>query len=115
VDRESHIASSPLPITSERARQRKTISQRSGKRRGGGPRRSPAADHIGFAAVVQFCSDQAEKAGYDFLASTIRRREDFGSEHELSARERINHVASNPYFACCIRYRWHRVCCDYFN
>jgi len=41
--------------------------------------------------------------------------EDFGSEYELSAQERINHVASNPYFAYCIRYRWHRVHCDYFN
>ena len=27
----------------------------------------------------------------------------------------INHVASHPYFACCIRYRWYRVYCDYFN
>jgi hypothetical protein len=34
-----------------------------------------AADHIRLAAAVPFCSDQAEKKGYGFLASTIRRRE----------------------------------------
>jgi hypothetical protein len=30
------------------------------------------ADHIRFAAAGQFCSDQADKTGYVFLASTIR-------------------------------------------
>ena len=29
----------------------------------------PPADHIRFAAAVQFCSDQAEKTGYDFWHS----------------------------------------------
>jgi hypothetical protein len=37
--------------------------------------RSATADHNKLTAAVQFCSDQAEKKGYDFLASTIRRRE----------------------------------------
>jgi len=43
-------------------------------------------------------------------------QEVFGSEYELiSLRKRINHVASNPYFACCIRHCWHGVYCDDFN
>jgi hypothetical protein len=29
-------------------------------------RPSRIAEHIGFAAAVQFCSDQVEKTGYDF-------------------------------------------------
>jgi hypothetical protein len=36
----------------------------------------PPADHIRLAAAVLFCSDQAEKTDYEFLASTIRRREE---------------------------------------
>ena len=33
----------------------------------------------------------------------------------ITTRKEINHVTSNHHFACCIRYHWHRVRCDYFN